>query len=111
MTKIQYLFRVCTIYDIVKANWTIYFSNLEYNYKPASTNSGLLQYQTSVLTQAELDKVSDLNKLGSTPIQILQVLRLANPRLVLVVCNIYNFLYYLQLDKLGARYLLSSFYR
>ena len=44
-----------------------------------------------------------MNGLGHSLLQILQALRLANPRSVLVMRDIYNLLYSMRLDELAGR--------
>jgi Transcription factor AFT len=95
-------FRICATYK-VGTNWTITFVNLEHNHEVASANSALPQHRLAALGDIEREKVSEMNKLEITPTQILQALQLANPTLVLVVHDIYNLLYCLQLDELSGK--------
>ena len=100
-TKCWCPFRIRATYD-VSTNWIIHHTNLEHNHKPVSANSALPHHRTAALSCWEHDKVIEMNTLGNTPIQILQALRIANPRSVLVVRDIYNLLYCLQVEELNG---------
>jgi hypothetical protein len=100
-TKCRCPFRIRATYSI-GTNWTIHFVNLEHNHEAASANSAFPQHRLAAISTTERERVSELNKLGNSPTQILQALRLANPTSVLVIRDIYNLLYCLRLDELGG---------
>jgi hypothetical protein len=100
-TKCRCPFRIRVTYSI-GTNWTIHFVNLDHNHKAASANSAFPQHRLAAISTTEYERVSELNQLGNSLTQILQALCLANPTSVLVIRDIYNLLYSLQLDELGS---------
>jgi hypothetical protein len=101
-TKTGCPFRVRATKDDQTGLWTSVISTHEHNHDAVAALSALPQHRLGSITEEERQKVAEGSKLGHSPTQILQALRMANPDSCLVARDIYNLLHNLRLEELAG---------